>query len=282
MSSIESITLAAATAESGTAIERVAAARGAVESVSVAESAVDVVKQAGEIPDSIEKVEPIAESTNRLEDATKILEPDMGVIQEVSLDAIEQANIEKAEAKIDETSQSLRELAEEEKQKLREENSLPENLIDAIRVDENGNYKVKCINEKYKGVENPDTGIRYIEKTITVNGVEITVVVPEFPSIFDVEIPSEIWEKGDTAIFMYCTEKLKEFLDANPEAKANFTSEQLDIIEKICSGEIRNPRIPGFTWHHSEIPGKMQLVDFKTHFDTRHTGGDFLWCGGIR
>lgn len=265
MSSIESITLAAATAESGTAIERVAAARGA-----------------GEMPDSIEKVEPIVESTNRLEDTTIVLEPDMGVIQEVSLEAIEQANIEKAEAKIDETSQSLRELAEEEKQKLREENSLPENLIDAIRVDENGNYKVKCINEKYKGMENPDTGIRYVEKTITINGVEITVVVPEFPSIFDVEIPSEIWEKGDTAIFKYCTEKLKEYLDANPEAKANFTSEQLDIIEKICSGEMRNPRIPGFTWHHSEIPGKIQLVDFKTHFDTRHTGGDFLWCGGIR
>ena len=222
------------------------------------------------------------EYPNRLEDTIKVLEPDMDVIQEVSLDAIEQANFEKAEAKIDETSQSQRELTEAEKQKLREENSLPENLIDAIRVDENGNYKVKCINEKYKDMENPDTGIRYVERTITVKGVEITVVVPEFPDIFDIDIPPEIWENGDTAIFKYCTERLKEYLDANPEAKANFTSGQLDIIEKICSGEIQNPRIPGFTWHHSEIPGKMQLVDFKTHFDTRHTGGDFLWCGGIR
>jgi len=265
---IEGATLAAAAVEG--------------ESVAVAEGTVGGIKQISEISDFIEKVEPIEEFPNHHEGALKVLEPNMIEIQEVTLDAVEQANIEKAKAKIDETSQQLRELTEEEKQKLREKNNLPENLIDAIRVDENGNYKVKCINERYKGVENPDTGIRYVEKTIIVNGVEMTVVVPEFPCVFDVEIPPEIWEKGDAAIFKYCTEKLKEYLDANPEAKANFTFEQLDIIEKICSGEIRNPRIPGFTWHHSEIPGKMQLVDFKTHFDTRHTGGDFLWCGGIR
>ncbi len=257
---IESTTLAAATVEGRTAIE----------------SAVGVVKQAGEMPDFIEKVKSIEEVPNRLENVTKVLEPDMSVIQEVSLDAIEQTNIEKVKAKIDETSQLLRELTKEEKQKLREKNNLPENLIDAIRVDENGNYKVKCINEKYKGMENPDTGIRYVEKTITVNGVEITVVVPEFPSIFDVEIPSEIWEKGDTAIFKYCTEKLRIYLHEHPELKSNFTPEQLRAIERSM------PRIPGMTWHHSETPGKMQLVDFKTHFDTRHTGGDFLWCGGIR
>lgn len=279
---VESAALATAAVEGGTAIEGAAVAKGAVEGVTAAEGAVGVVRQVGEISDFIEKVEPIKEFPNYLEDATRVLEPDMGKIQEVTLDAIEQSNIEKAAEKIDETSQKLRELTEAEKQKLREENNLPENLLDAIRADENGNYRVKCINERYKDMENPDTGIRYVEKTITVNGVEITVVVPEFPSIFDVEIPLEIWEKGDTAIFKYCTEKLKEYLDANPEAKANFTPEQLDIIEKICSGEIRNPRIPGFTWHHSEIPGKMQLVDFKSHFDTRHTGGDFLWCGGIR
>lgn len=247
-----------------------------IESTAIAEGAANIVKRSGEIPDFIEKVEVIEEFPNHLEKATKILEPDMGEIQEVTLDAIEQANIEKAAAKIDETSQKLRELTEAEKQKLREENNLPENLLDAIRVDENGNYKVKCINERYKDMENPDTGIRYVEKAITVNGVEITVVVPEFPSIFDVEIPPEIWEKGDTAIFKYCTEKLRAYLNEHSELKSNFTPEQLKAIERGM------PRVPGMTWHHNETPGKMQLVDFKTHFDTRHTGGDFLWCGGIR
>ena len=272
---LEGATLTATAAEGRTAIEGIATAGSAVESITVAEGATGVIKRVDEIADSIE------EFPNRLK-ATTVLEPNMSEIQEVTLDAVEQTNIEKAKAKIDEISQQLSELTEEKKRKLREENSLPENLIDAIRIDENSNYRVKCINERYKYMENPDTGIRYVEKTITVNGVEITVIVPEFPSIFDVEIPPDIWERGDTSIFKYCTEELKEYLDANPEAKVNFTSEQLDIIEMICSSEIRNPRIPGFTWHHSEMPGKMQLVDFKTHFDTRHTGGDFLWCGGIR
>ena len=278
---LEGAALATTAIEGGTVIEGAAIAEGVVEGVAATEGIANAVKQAGEIPTILEKVEP-KEFPDLGEETTKVLEPDMSEIQEITLDAIEQSNIEKVATKIDETSQKLRELTEEEKQKLREENNLPENLLDAIRVDENGNYRVKCINEKYKDMENPDTSIRYVEKTITVNGVEITVVVPEFPSIFDVEIPPEIWEKGDAAIFKYCTEKLKEYLDANAEAKANFTHEQLDIIEKICSGQIRNPRIPGFTWHHSEIPGKIQLVDFKTHFDTRQTGGDFLWCGGIR
>lgn len=257
-------------------IESAAMAVGVVESATVAERVATVAEQIGEIPNFIEQVEPIREFPNHPEGVIKVLEPDMGEIQEVTLDAIEQANIEKATAKINETSQKLRELTEEEKQKLREENNLPESLLDAVRVDENGNYKVKCINERYKDMENPDTGIRYVEKTITVNVVEITVVVPEFPSIFDVEIPPEIWEKGDTSIFKYCTEKLCAYLNEHPEMKSNFTPEQLKAIERDM------PRVPGMTWHHSETPGKMQLVDFKTHFDTRHTGGDFLWCGGIR
>lgn len=151
---IESAALATAAIEGGTAIEGVVVAEGVVE------GAANVVKLSGKISDFIEKVEVVEEFPNHLEETTKILEPDMGEIQEVTLDAIEQANMEKAAAKIDETSQNLRELTEEEKQKLREENNLPGNLLDAIRADEDGNYKVKCINERYKNMENPDTGKR--------------------------------------------------------------------------------------------------------------------------
>lgn len=157
---IESAALATAAVEGGTAIEGVVVAEGVVEGAAIAEGAANVVKLSGKISDFIEKVEVVEEFPNHLEETTKILEPDMGEIQEVTLDAIEQANMEKAAAKIDETSQNLRELTEEEKQKLREENNLPGNLLDAIRADEDGNYKVKCINERYKNMENPDTGKR--------------------------------------------------------------------------------------------------------------------------
>lgn len=42
------------------------------------------------------------------------------------------------------------------------------------------------------------------------------------------------------------------------------------------------PYIKGYTWHHSEIPGKMQLVETKVHVQSGHTGGNLIWCGGIR
>lgn len=31
-----------------------------------------------------------------------------------------------------------------------------------------------------------------------------------------------------------------------------------------------------------EIPGKMQLVETKVHVQSGHTGGNLIWCGGIR
>ena len=266
---IEATALAAAAAEGGTAIEGAAVAEGAVEGAAVAEGTVNILEQADKIPNILENIESIEESA-------KVLEPSMSDIQEVTLDAIEQSNIEKAAAKVDETIQKLRELTEEEKQKLREEHNLPENLLKAIRVDEAGNYYVKCTNEKYNGLEHPETGIPFTEKTIEINGVKITVVVPEFPCLFETDIPPEIWTKGDAEVFKHCTEKLRDYLNEHPEQKANFTPDQLRMIEKGM------PRIPGLTWHHNEIPGKMQLVDFKIHDKTGHTGGNHLWGGGIR
>ena len=53
-----------------------------------------------------------------------------------------------------------------------------------------------------------------------------------------------------------------------------FTPRQL---EQIRNGE---PRISGKTWHHNEVPGKMQLVDSDEHDICRHTGGRSIWGGG--
>ena len=33
----------------------------------------------------------------------------------------------------------------------------------------------------------------------------------------------------------------------------------------------------GFTWHHHQITGRMQLVDSNIHAETGHTGGFSLW-----
>ena len=235
-----------------------------------------VVRHTTELPNLIEETRPIEEFPHHLEETGKILEPDIVEIRELSLDAIEQINIERAKAKVNEGAKGLKELTEEEKQKLREENNLPENILKAIKVDKDGNYKVKCINERYKDMENPDTGVRYIEKTIPVNEVKITVTAPEFSSIFEVEVPPEMWQRRSYNINKYCTEKLRLYLNEHSELKANFTPKQLSEIER------GKAKIPELTWHHYEIPGKMQLVDSETHKNTRHTGGNFLWCSSIR
>ena len=44
--------------------------------------------------------------------------------------------------------------------------------------------------------------------------------------------------------------------------------------------DIRRPP-DGCTWHHHQVPGKMQLVVSKTH-KVNHLGGNKLWGDGIR
>ena len=62
----------------------------------------------------------------------------------------------------------------------------------------------------------------------------------------------------------------------DPELAKQFTPQQL---EQIMDGE---PYIKGMTWHHSEIPGRMELVETRIHAPSSHTGGNSIWCGGIR
>ncbi len=41
-------------------------------------------------------------------------------------------------------------------------------------------------------------------------------------------------------------------------------------------------RPKGYTWHHNEAAGKMQLVEFGVHNITNHNGGRTTWAGGTR
>lgn len=221
-------------------------------------------------------------SQKQLEEGTKILQPDMELIKTQSLEAVKQSNIEKTQSNIEKTQVSVkendefRELTDKDKQYLRENTNLSETAIENIRVDADGKYHLKCRNEELAGRNHETTGVKYVEKTITVDGIEIIVVVPEFTAVFECKISEELWKKGDREIFKNCIEQLRDYLKAHPEMKSQFNEQQLD---QIMNGE---PYIKGYTWHHSEIPGKMQLVENRTHALSGHTGGNLIWCGGIR
>jgi len=36
-------------------------------------------------------------------------------------------------------------------------------------------------------------------------------------------------------------------------------------------------RVPGYTWHHHQERGRMQLVPTDIHDETGHTGGMKMW-----
>ena len=226
---------------------------------------------------TIEKTAEIKEIA--LKEATEegiTLQPNLEVIKTQSLESVIQSNIEKATEVTEVPSVELQPLPEELAENLKAEGILSDNAIEAMRVDNEGNLVLKCINEKLAGQIHEITGVSYLEKTIDVGSVKIRVVVPEFPTIFVTEIPKELWKAGDREIFKYCTEQLRERIQANPELAQQFTPQQL---EQIMSGE---PYIKGLTWHHSEIPGRMELVETRIHAPSKHAGGNSSWCSGIR
>lgn len=81
-------------------------------------------------------------------------------------------------------------------------------------------------------------------------------------------------EASDAQQFSHCTKKLAQKLEGNSTLEGRFTPRQL---EQIRDGA---PRISGLTWHHTEHPGVMQLVDSDIHSKCRHTGGRNVWGGG--
>lgn len=133
---------------------------------------------------------------------------------------------------------------------------------------------IKTINEDLAGKTYAGTDVKYGKHTFRLEGEKVEGVFPVFESKFDTRLPKSLWKASDNEQFKYCTEKLKQRIEQDPGFASQFTPRQ---IEQIKAGA---PRISGLTWHHNEIPGKMQLVNASTHDTCRHTGGKSIWGGG--
>lgn len=133
---------------------------------------------------------------------------------------------------------------------------------------------IKTINDGLAGQKHPDTGIPYVEKeVVTDTGEKIKGVFPQFESEIDIQIPENIQQASDRTQFAECNKQLQEKIANDPEFKSKFTEDQLADIEDGYTPD-------GYTWHHNEEIGKMQLVDTDIHSQTRHTGGRYIWGGG--
>ncbi|MCB5200598.1 HNH endonuclease [Loktanella sp. TSTF-M6] len=66
------------------------------------------------------------------------------------------------------------------------------------------------------------------------------------------------------------TRDLRTQIENNPQLRSQFNEAQLQAIQ---SG---NAKIPGYTWHHHQDSGRMQLVDEDIHRNTGHIGGEAM------
>ena len=233
------------------------------------------VAKIGEVAvNSAEKLSEIKEvELKEIAEGQEILSPDLELIKNQSLESLSQYNtdgfIEAAEA----VQPEYRALSEAEMKALREATNMSEAALKKCSINEDGDIRLTCINESMAGMEN-EVGVCYVEKVVNINGVEITIVVPEFPSCFEITVPDELLQADDEALFRHCTLELQEAIKQDPELASKFTPNQLEQIETGA------PRISGWTWHHAEECGRMQLVQTKIHEVSRHTGGKSIWGGG--
>lgn len=171
----------------------------------------------------------------------------------------------------EEDSPKLKELNDEQKDRLRLRLGWSENQFKKCMIDENGAIHYRTDRCDMKGKRDAN-GVLYERKIIDINGVKIEGVFPVFESKFDTYLSVDNYKSHTYA--KECNSNLKEAIQENPKLREQFTPEQLKDIE-----ESRTPA--GYVWHHNEEPGKMQLVKRVDHDRTiggsAHTGGNILW-----
>jgi hypothetical protein len=132
-------------------------------------------------------------------------------------------------------------------------------------------------NEGLEGDVHPITGVPFEKKAIDTPDGKVEGVFPEFRSVFDAQIPENLYNETDYSQFKECNSQLYDAIENNPDLKAKFTKEQ---IEQIKDGINDGTAPDGYTWHHDAESGKIQLVDYDVHAKTGHTGGRTVWGGG--
>ncbi|WP_419147253.1 HNH endonuclease [Pseudoalteromonas 'SMAR'] len=190
----------------------------------------------------------------------------------IDLDELDRPILEQKDAKSECEEGETRPLTQEEKEHYKEKLGCSGHLLESATIDEDGKIHLKTIKESKEGKIGED-GVIYERKTVEINGVEVEGVFPQFNSAIDVQLPEELIQARDTAQAEYANETLKEKVDSDPEFAKQFNDEQLEQIE---NGETPD----GYTWHHSEEYGEMQLISTEDHNSNRHTGGKAIWGGG--
>lgn len=122
-----------------------------------------------------------------------------------------------------------------------------------------------------------DAGTRLAGRTIlTRSGYSVAYDLRGFPILdsfakFDTRLSNDISKiRSSTAHYKAATEQLKLAIKRGEVPRSQFRPAQLRDIE---SG---GARIRGYSWHHHQDVGRMQLVPRDLHNEVGHVGGS-LW-----
>ncbi|MCY3702816.1 MAG: HNH endonuclease [Rhodospirillales bacterium] len=134
--------------------------------------------------------------------------------------------------------------------------------------------QLEARNQELCGKGHPETGVLFeMEKVRLPNGEVIEGVFPKFEYKFARTLPEELHEATDYRQISYTNDELRNACESDLALREQFTEKQLKMVSDGNTPE-------GYTWHHSQQPGRMELVDTNTHLKTGHTGGKEIWCGG--
>jgi len=95
---------------------------------------------------------------------------------------------------------------------------------------------------------------------------------PIFKSYYTVKLQCKDYRKSRQRHFDIANKKLYEEICSNRKLRAKFSKKQIIELQK---GETPS----GYTWHHHQDAGVLELVDSKIHAKTSHVGGYSIWGG---
>ena len=158
--------------------------------------------------------------------------------------------------------------------KLLPDEMLNDSVLQATKNTEPVHYNLITRNQALEGDVHPVTGVPFEQKTVLdAEGNAATGVFPKFESSFDAQLSKDMLTASDKEQFTECGSQLKDSVSNDPELAKRFSNEQLEQILNCDTPD-------GYTWHHNEELGRMQLVKSDIHALTGHTGGRSIWGGG--
>lgn len=134
---------------------------------------------------------------------------------------------------------------------------------------------VQAMNATLEGDVHPETGVAFERAVVEHDGNVISDVFPVFESSFTAELSTDQYLQTDSLHFKEANLQLASAISDNPSL-----AHELGLSTTDVQLLAHNITPDGYTWHHHEQPGVLQLVDSEVHNETAHTGGRAIWGGG--